>query len=152
LCAYHWPGNVRELHNLIERMAVLHPHARVQAADLPPRYRATVGVANSAPALQPAPAWMPDPLTAAENAFVEAARPLNGSPAELSALPPEGVDLKDHIANIEISLIKQALLQANGVVAHAAKLLNTRRTTLVEKLRKYGLQREGLIDTEEVCF
>ena len=31
----------------------------------------------------------------------------------------------------------------DGVVAHAAKRLNMRRTTLVEKLRKYGLQRAG---------
>ena len=31
----------------------------------------------------------------------------------------------------------------NGVVAHAATLLNLRRTTLVEKLRKYGIEREG---------
>jgi sigma-54 specific flagellar transcriptional regulator A len=38
-------------------------------------------------------------------------------------------------------LIKQALDEAGGVVAHAAKRLNMRRTTLVEKLRKYGLQR-----------
>jgi len=38
-------------------------------------------------------------------------------------------------------LIKQAIEDANGVVAHAAVRLNLRRTTLVEKLRKYGLQR-----------
>ena len=52
------------------------------------------------------------------------------------------MDLKNHIENIELALIRQALRQSSGVVAHAAKLLNTRRTTLVEKLRKYGLQRE----------
>ena len=40
LAAYAWPGNVRELHNLIERLAVLHPNATVSAADLPQRYRA----------------------------------------------------------------------------------------------------------------
>jgi sigma-54 specific flagellar transcriptional regulator A len=59
-----------------------------------------------------------------------------------SQLPPEGVNLKDHIEAIEIDLIKQALDKSDGVVAHAAKLLNTRRTTLVEKLRKYGLSRD----------
>jgi sigma-54 specific flagellar transcriptional regulator A len=42
---------------------------------------------------------------------------------------------------MEVSLIRQALDEADGVVAHAAKLLNMRRTTLVEKLRKYGLNR-----------
>jgi DNA-binding NtrC family response regulator len=73
---------------------------------------------------------------------VVASMPESYAGQDLSQLPPDGVDLKDHIANIELRLIKQALSQANGVVAHAAKLLNTRRTTLVEKLRKYGLQRD----------
>src|SRR5690606_18643910 len=45
LRAYHWPGNVRELSNLIERLAVLHPAARVCIGDLPPRYRAQLPVA-----------------------------------------------------------------------------------------------------------
>ena len=36
-----------------------------------------------------------------------------------------------------------ALAQANGVVAHAAPLLGLRRTTLVEKLRKYGIERDS---------
>ena len=56
-------------------------------------------------------------------------------------LPREGLDLREHLASMEIALIRQALDEANGVVAHAAKLLKMRRTTLVEKLRKYGLQR-----------
>jgi len=56
-----------------------------------------------------------------------------------SVLPQGGLDLKDHLAGIEIGLIRQALNSANGVVAHAAKLLRVQRTTLVEKLRKYGL-------------
>jgi sigma-54 specific flagellar transcriptional regulator A len=56
-------------------------------------------------------------------------------------LPRDGIDLKEHISNLECSLIKQALDESGGVVAHAAKRLNMRRTTLVEKLRKYGLQR-----------
>ena len=58
-----------------------------------------------------------------------------------SRLPREGLDLKEHISSMECSLIKQALDEAGGVVAHAAKRLKMRRTTLVEKLRKYGLQR-----------
>ena len=55
-------------------------------------------------------------------------------------LPEGGVDLKDHLADIEVGLIRQALDITDGVVAHAAKLLRMQRTTLVEKLRKYGLQ------------
>jgi sigma-54 specific flagellar transcriptional regulator A len=54
-------------------------------------------------------------------------------------LPEEGLDLKAHLQAIEQSLILQALNESGGVVARAAELLNLRRTTLVEKLRKYGL-------------
>jgi sigma-54 specific flagellar transcriptional regulator A len=40
---------------------------------------------------------------------------------------------------IEVGLIRQALTQADGTVAEAARLLRMRRTTLVEKMRKHRL-------------
>jgi sigma-54 specific flagellar transcriptional regulator A len=157
LAAYAWPGNVRELHNLIERLAVLHPNATVTAADLPQRYRA-VWEANGAPSAPATPVPAPDRgestpvsvlaadrgLSEAEELAAERAA-LFGAPAALALdeLPEDGLDLKEHIAAIEESLLRQALERAEGVVAHAATLLNLRRTTLVEKLRKYGIEREG---------
>ncbi|TXI10486.1 MAG: sigma-54-dependent Fis family transcriptional regulator, partial [Rhizobium sp.] len=134
---YAWPGNVRELHNLIERLAVLHPRGMVQVAELPLAYRRGIAVKMAVPAELPIPETFTGSTQAAVNAMPE-----QQLSQDFAQLPPDGVDLKDHIANIELRLIKQALAQANGVVAHAAKLLNTRRTTLVEKLRKYGLQRD----------
>ena len=65
---------------------------------------------------------------------------LDAHPSE-PRLPRDGLDLKQHLSNLEIGFIKQALDDADGVVARAAKRLGMRRTTLVEKLRKYGLQR-----------
>jgi sigma-54 specific flagellar transcriptional regulator A len=59
---------------------------------------------------------------------------------DATVLPEGGLDLKDHLADIEVGLIRQALDVTGGVVAHAARLLHMQRTTLVEKLRKYGLQ------------
>jgi len=61
--------------------------------------------------------------------------------AELTVveLPRGGMDLKDHLSAIEIGLIRRALEEADGTVAEAARLLRMRRTTLVEKLRKYRL-------------
>ena len=56
-----------------------------------------------------------------------------------TALPRGGIDLKDHMSAIEIGLIRKALEEADGTVAGAARLLRIRRTTLVEKLRKYRL-------------
>jgi len=55
------------------------------------------------------------------------------------ALPRGGMDLKDHLSAIEIGLIRKAMQEADGTVAEAARLLRMRRTTLVEKLRKYRL-------------
>ncbi len=54
-------------------------------------------------------------------------------------LPLGGMDLKDHLSAIEIGLIRKAMAEADGTVAEAARLLRMRRTTLVEKLRKYRL-------------
>jgi sigma-54 specific flagellar transcriptional regulator A len=57
----------------------------------------------------------------------------------ITMLPPEGLDLRAHLLAIERRLVEQALERANGTVAQAARLLNLRRTTLVEKLRKLGI-------------
>ncbi len=62
-----------------------------------------------------------------------------GDFAQDGALPSGGLDLKDHLNAIELGLIRQALEEADGTVAEAARLLRMRRTTLVEKLRKYRL-------------
>jgi sigma-54 specific flagellar transcriptional regulator A len=61
----------------------------------------------------------------------------------LSQLPPEGLDLRDYLFAIERNLIQQALSRAGGTVAHAARLLKLRRTTLVEKLRKFEMLNEA---------
>ena len=148
LRAYHWPGNVRELSNLLERLAVMHPHAEVQPMDLPARYRTATPEALQAQ--RPTAAAGGNDVVAPQRILPSAATAealvTGGMPAQL---PPGGVNLKEHMEMIEVTLIRQALAQADGVVAHAARLLNTRRTTLVEKLRKYGLQRDDEL-TEEV--
>jgi len=125
LCQYPWPGNVRELANLIERLAILHPFGVVEVHDLPEKFRRHLGPAQEAE--------VPEPEALAAAAPVPALQP--------PRLPRDGLDLREHLASMEVALIRQALEEANGVVAHAAKLLRMRRTTLVEKLRKYGLQR-----------
>src|SRR5690606_1628024 len=58
---------------------------------------------------------------------------------ELTVIPSGGIDLREYLGNIEKQLIRSALDQTKGTVAHAARLLKLRRTTLVEKLRKYEL-------------
>ena len=83
------------------------------------------GVNASEPDLGPAATVIPDP-----DMFSE------------PRLPREGIDLKEHLQRIEVTLIQQALDEADGVVAHAANRLGMRRTTLVEKMRKYNIHRQ----------
>jgi len=139
---YDWPGNVRELTNLVERLAVLHPSGLVRVQDLPARYR---GDFVSAPAT-PAAAIEPQPLPGhapVQPVEADAGKPTPEPPvAGTNHLPDDGIDLRGHMANIELALINEALERTQGVVAHAAQLLGLRRTTLVEKLRKYGIDRE----------
>lgn len=48
-------------------------------------------------------------------------------------------NLKDFMNATEIALIKAALEQGNGSAPDAARILGLRRTTLIEKLRKFGM-------------
>ena len=122
LCQYRWPGNVRELSNLIERLIIMHPYGVVDVADLPEKFQALAESKDTRPV---------------EFEQVIAPVELNSTPR----LPRDGLNLKEHLNDMEFTLIKQALEEAGGVVAHAAKRLNMRRTTLVEKLRKHGIHR-----------
>jgi sigma-54 specific flagellar transcriptional regulator A len=120
LSQYAWPGNIRELANLIERLAILFPNRKVEPKDLPAKFRTGyVEQLNNPPAITPNP---PAPSNAAIN------------------LSEEGLDLKQYLMDLECQLINAALDKANGVVAQAAPLLRMRRTTLVEKMRKYKLK------------
>ena len=122
LAQYDWPGNVRELANLMERLAILHPHDVVDLKDLPEKYvtgDASISFINS--------------TVEDEDA--------GGVSVDLAKLPESGIDMKKHLTDIEVSLIEQALNETNNVVARAANLLNMRRTTLVEKMRKYEIVR-----------
>lgn len=52
-----------------------------------------------------------------------------------------GIDLVKTISEIERKMIAEALLLSNGVKARAAVMLNLNRTTLVEKMRRLGMER-----------
>jgi sigma-54 specific flagellar transcriptional regulator A len=55
-------------------------------------------------------------------------------------LPDDGLHLKDHLAEIEKGLIVQALNRSDGNISQTARLLRLQRTTLIEKINKYGLR------------
>ena len=55
-------------------------------------------------------------------------------------LNEDGLDLKQYLEEIEISIIKKALSKANGIKNKAAALLCLNRTTLVEKIKKLDIK------------
>ncbi len=109
LAGYRWPGNIRELSNLVERLAIIKPEGTIEIDDLPPKYREA------------------QPEEPAESNNVA------------EAMRNTSANLKEALQNVEQELIGQAMEASDGVVAQAARLLNMRRTTLVEKIGKYDL-------------
>jgi sigma-54 specific flagellar transcriptional regulator A len=130
LCNHDWPGNVRELANMVERMAIMHPYGVIGVSELPKKFR---HVDDEDEQLK---ASLREEIE--ERSAIGAGLP---GVAAQALLPPEGLDLKDYLGNLEQGLIQQALDDASGVVARAAERLRIRRTTLVEKMRKYGMSR-----------
>ncbi|HVY81070.1 MAG TPA: sigma-54 dependent transcriptional regulator [Steroidobacteraceae bacterium] len=167
-----WPGNVRELANLIERLSIVAGGRTADIADLPAKYRpadwsaqwVAPPFASEIAALDTTVAErilldgdaLPDGtklLPLEEEEALECdddhclhAHESNG--ASLAVLPESGIDLRAHLLDIERKLVEQALARSGGVVAHAARLLGLRRTTLVEKLRKLGML-TGDVSAEE---
>ena len=142
LGAYPWSGNVRELSNLVERMSIVRAAQTVEIADLPRKYQPPPDwVCESpmpeAPSDRPSPIAEPPLSDADALAMLESGVSLSDAP-DACALPEQGIDLREHLLLIERALVRQALSRANGTVAQAARLLNLRRTTLVERLRKLG--------------
>jgi sigma-54 specific flagellar transcriptional regulator A len=147
LASYPWPGNIRELSNLIERLAILCPERPVGIGDLPARYRPTDWTAPSiaqvltteVPQLLATLAAGAESEVEEEGDVVLPSAVWNLGDESTTRLPENGVDLRAHLTHIERTLISQALERSGGTVAHAARLLSLRRTTLVEKLRKLGM-------------
>ncbi len=133
LCRYSWPGNVRELANLVERLVIMFPQGVVDFQDLPAKFRELTDELSIDSGAIELP--MMSSIVTREMPSLD---PLADS---MPRLPSDGLDLKEYLANLERHFIQQALDDADGIVAHAANRLRLRRTTLVEKMRKYGMQR-----------
>ena len=120
LSSYPWPGNIRELSNLVERLAIINSEGQVDIQDLPEMYRSHVS----------------------GNA-IHSGDHDDGAGVVPASLPSDGLDLREHLIDMEKRFIREALDAANGTVAGAARLLNLQRTTLVEKMRKYQMTASG---------
>lgn len=142
---HSWPGNVRELSNFIERLAITNPNEIVDVIDLPEKFQGfempkdIVIESFEQNDLKTENESEKEKEKESEIQEIESLETPSKESSMLSRLPEQGMDLKEYLNEMEVDLIQQALKECNGVVAHAAKLLSMRRTTLVEKLRKYGI-------------
>jgi DNA-binding NtrC family response regulator len=136
LLSYEWNGNVRELENLVQQMAILCSGKEIQLEDLPERILAdynpdTVDHDHIAKILQ--------------NISIETA-PEKKQSSTNTTMPSADewedgqVDFKELINDYEAQLIIQAMKMTKGNKKEAAKLLNLKRTTLLEKIKKKNLQ------------
>ena len=111
LMQHPWPGNVRELANMMERMVVLKGEGEIQVHDLPAKLR-------------------PE--------GVQAFAPVTVATPEIDG---DGICLNTAVSEFEKNLIYQSLEKTDWVKNKAAKLLHVKRTTLVEKIKRYDLQK-----------
>jgi sigma-54 specific flagellar transcriptional regulator A len=143
LMEHKWKGNVRELSNLVERLMILYPNQLIDVSDLPIKYKHI-----DVDAYEPE---YPEELLERDaiNAMFGGSDTEDNENADncvehvlSTELPVEGLNLKEYISDLEVSLIIQALEQQDWVVARAAEALGMRRTTLVEKMRKYNISKD----------
>jgi sigma-54 specific flagellar transcriptional regulator A len=162
LALCQWTGNVRELANLIERLSIVCAGRVVEVRDLPPKYRPPLDWTLEIKALEDTSVVIPEEehltdetaLSVLEEVELEREERKEVSNKSVTAdspvtLPEDGLDLRAHLLTIERQLIEQALQRSRGTVAQAARLLNLRRTTLVEKMRKLGMVHNGDFPPED---
>lgn len=109
---YAWPGNVRELRNIVERLAILCDHDRIEVRHLPEEIR-RVQVRASAGV------------------------PLPRSWEEFKRLKQQVRD--SAVQQLERRFLLDVLERCKGNVSHAAKEIGIQRTNLHTLLRKHGL-------------
>jgi len=166
LQAASWPGNVRQLRNVLERCSVLYPGQSIGAMEIEriaaprkviDRVEETMALFSSLQGL-----GFGSPSAKDERVSSEAEEEPTEEPEPIfEHAPPLAPDLlsvpfdvqgflratpdfnfKEHITRIEVAFIKGALVEMNGSVSGAARVLGLQRTTLIEKMRKYAIDRE----------
>jgi nitrogen regulation protein NR(I) len=120
LVHYEWTGNVRELENVIERLTILVSRDTVELSDLQEEFRTAAYVSDETESNESDKASDPKRKTV--------------------DIPEAGVNLNDMLYDMEKNMILQAIEKTEGIRSKAAVLLGLNRTTLIEKMKKMGIQ------------
>ena len=116
LVASDWPGNVRQLENTIARMAALSAGNTIGLADLHAAGEPGSHSSASIPIAEP--------------------EPQDDHPSDARG----GPSLKEQVEAFERGLVARALEATTGNQSEAARRLGVSRVTLIDKMKKYGLQ------------
>ena len=138
---YPWPGNVRELRNVIERAYLLFPAKSIDGKKVREhllRLRAPENIEEQ-DALWAATADLDPPLDVSE-ANADTPLPHPSHYRDWFAYF-DAIDVRRHLQEVEIVLIEAALEKSNGMISHAADALKLRRTTLIEKMKKFMIEK-----------
>ncbi len=143
LCKHNWPGNVRELKNVIERACIIFPGKEITGTNV---YENLLRLKVPTVAEEQEALWeMTSDLSGITN--IEE-NDLSNSLEDYLPHPKnyknwfsfyDEIDLRRHLQDVEIVLIEEALEKTNNKVALAADKLKLRRTTLIEKMKKYSI-------------
>ena len=135
LMNFEWRGNVRELENLVQHMSILFGGRQVEFDDLPDKFhhlRELVASIMAEPSTDLAPTGKP--AESSEENLAQATNSIENIPWH------EGqVDFRELINSFETELIVHAMKLTDGNKKEAARLLNLKRTTLLEKIKKKSL-------------
>lgn len=123
---YPWRGNVRELENLVQQLTILAAGQKIEHSDLPEKFKDVV---------------VPEGFTIEFDQDIEQEEMAVTSSPQPEKTPEtadwqEGVDFNQLINKFETQLIVEAMRQTAGNKKEAARLLNLKRTTLLEKIKK----------------
>lgn len=143
LCKHNWPGNVRELKNVIERACIIFPGKEISSSNV---YENLLRLKVPTIAEEQDALWEMtsdlDDINTLENVDI------TSNPEDYLPHPKnyknwfsfyDEIDLRRHLQDVEIVLIEEALDKTNNKVALAADKLKLRRTTLIEKMKKYSI-------------
>ena len=129
LSLHPWKGNIRELKTVVLRACLLFPGRAVTAREVRDNL---LSFASPAPDAD-AGAWPEAQLPS------EIGLPSPDRFSEALTQFKSDIDLRGYLRDIEIAFITAALERNGNCVSRTADTLRLRRTTLIEKLRKYGI-------------
>ena len=144
LTKHNWPGNVRELKNVIERACIIFPGQEITSSNV---FENLLRLKVPTVLEEQNAIWdMTADLSDIND--IEFDEAITNNPEDFLPHPKnyknwftfyDEIDIRRHLQDVEIILIEQALEKTNGKIALAADKLKLRRTTLIEKMKKYSI-------------